>query len=167
MMFHTEHWTSSSLKDFAFWIASDFTAQIETIMETKPMDNKELADAIDVSPSRVSQVLNNPGNLTLGNTVKFGRGVGYKVALILYNDGDPENKRGPISAAVFEQCWRKLGKPTEMQPESPAEAAILLFKKPAANVATIRFQQAASAGNIGPTEAHSSSSYMEASHARR
>lgn len=161
MTISIQHWTSNSLKEFAFWIASDFTAQIESAMETNSIDNRELANTLELSTSRVSQVLNNPGNLTLGNAVKFARGTGHKVALVLYNDGDPGNERGPISAAIFEECWRRLGRPTEMQPEIPTETGILVPKKSPANAALTTFPQAASGGNIGRAEANLSSQ-MEA-----
>jgi hypothetical protein len=162
-MTNTQHWTSHSLKDFAFWIASDFTAQIESIMEVKPMDNSELAEALDLSPSRVSQVLNNPGNLTLGNSVRFALGIGRKVALVVYDDDDPDNERGPISASVFEECWRRLGKPTEMQPKFHLEATMAPPKKSPASVGRVlQFSPAAAAGgNIGSLEANSSKSDME------
>jgi predicted XRE-type DNA-binding protein len=159
-MSNTQHWTSSTLKDFAFWIASDFTAQIESIMESKPMDNAELAETLGLSPSRVSQVLNNPGNLTLGNAVKFARGTGHKVALVVYDDSDPDNNRGPISASVFEECWRRLGKPTEMRQEFQAEAGMQPPKKQPASVAMFQRQQAA-AGEIGSFQANTSHSTME------
>jgi Helix-turn-helix len=109
-----KHWTDTSLKDFSYWILSDFTSQIETRMEEKEISNSAFAATIHVSPSRVSQVLNDPGNLTIGNVVKYARGLQMKVSLIMYDDHDPDNKKGPIHAEVFKQCWERMGCPQEV-----------------------------------------------------
>src|SRR5882724_2530177 len=92
-----QHWTAQSLGDFAYWVSSDFTAQIETKLEAEGTSKNTLAERVDVSVSRVSQVLNDPGNLTLGNVVKYARALGMKVALLAYDDADPDNEKGPIS----------------------------------------------------------------------
>jgi|SRR5271165_3623596 len=108
------HWTTHSLGDFAYWVASDFTAQIESKLEADVISNSEFAERLGVSASRVSQVLNDPGNLTLGNTVKYARALGMKIALVMYNDTDPENEKGPITSEVFTKCWERLGKPHDL-----------------------------------------------------
>lgn len=108
------HWTDQSLRDFSYWILSDFTAQVETSLEQSGMSNNAFAEVIHVSPGRVSQVLNDPGNLTIGNVVKYARGLGKKVALVMYDDVDPENTKGPIHAEVFTECWQRMGCPQEM-----------------------------------------------------
>src|SRR5580704_13784124 len=108
-MILNQHWTQSSLGDFAYWVSSDFTAQIEARLEVKGISKNTLADRVGVSQSRVSQVLNDPGNLTLGNVVKYVRAVGMKVALVAYDDSDPSNDKGPINAEVFTKCWERMG----------------------------------------------------------
>jgi transcriptional regulator with XRE-family HTH domain len=112
-MIPNQHWTQSTLGDFAYWVSSDFTAQIEARLEAKEVSKDTLAGRLDVSPSRVSQVLNDPGNLTLGNVVKYARAVGMKVALVAYDDADPDNVKGPIHAEVFTQCWERMGRPQD------------------------------------------------------
>lgn len=109
-----KHWTDASLKDFSYWILSDFTSQIETRLDETGISNSVFANMIHVSPSRVSQVLNDPGNLTIGNVVKYARGLGMKVALVVYSDADPDNTKGPIHADVFTQCWKRMGCPQEV-----------------------------------------------------
>jgi len=116
------HWTSDSTKDFVFQISSDFIGQIETRLEESGEDYIELANRIGVSPSRVSQVLNNPGNMTLESTVRYARALGMKIALVAYDDGDPTNDKGPINAQVFTQCWERLGSPEDLS-ESAEYAA--------------------------------------------
>src|SRR5947209_8621921 len=95
------HWTERSIKDYLFRITADFIAQLESKMETLAMTQIELADQMNLTKGRISQVFNNPGNLTLANIIKFARGLGMKVALVAYDDEDPDNKKGPINAEVF------------------------------------------------------------------
>jgi transcriptional regulator with XRE-family HTH domain len=108
-----QHWTQSSLGDFAYWVSTDFTAQIEVRLEEKGISKNSLAERVGVSPSRVSQVLNDPGNLTVGNVVKYTRALNMKVALVTYDDSDPDNNKGPINAEVFTKCWERMGRPQD------------------------------------------------------
>lgn len=109
-----KHWTSRSIADFVYRISSDFVAQLEVKLEKEGTSQKELADRLEVSVGRVSQVLNDPGNLTLKNTVRFAQALGMKVAIVAYEDGDPMNTSGPISAEVFTTCWRRAGGPRDL-----------------------------------------------------
>ena len=111
-MITNQHWTQN-LGDFSYWVLSDFTAQIEVRMEDKGVSHSTLAEMVNVSPSRVSQVLNDPGNLTVGNVVKYTRALGMKVALVAYDDSDPDNNKGPINADVFTECWKRMGRPQD------------------------------------------------------
>jgi predicted XRE-type DNA-binding protein len=109
-----KHWTASSTRDFVRRITSDFVAQLEMRIEERDIEKKKIASHLGVSPGRVSQVLNNPGNLTIARTVEYTRALGMKVALIAYDDGDPENNTGPISAEVFNKCWQRMGAPRDL-----------------------------------------------------
>lgn len=106
------HWTNASTTDFVYSIAADFVLQLEKKMEGG-ISQAEIAKCIGVSEGRVSQVLNNPGNLTLRNTVIYARALGMKVALVAYDDGDPSNEKGPINSAIFEGCWKMAGMPRD------------------------------------------------------
>lgn len=107
------HWTERSVASFVHRIAFDFVTQIQKRMDQARISRKELAKFLRVDPSRVSQVLNSPGNLTLVNAVEYARGAGLKVALVAYDDGDPKNENGPISSEIFEQCWKLQGAPVD------------------------------------------------------
>lgn len=107
------HWTARSTLDFVHRISSDFVAQVETKLENAGISHTDLATRLGVSVGRVSQVLNDPGNLTLKNTVQYAQALGMKVAVLAYDDDDPKNKKGPISAAVFNLCWRRAGAPRD------------------------------------------------------
>lgn len=107
------HWTSRSTEDFVHQISSDFAFQIENRMDEEPVNQLNLAKRLGVSESRVSQVLRNPGNLTLKKMVEYARALGMKVAVIAYDDGDPLNKNGPINSQIFTASWKRLGSPSD------------------------------------------------------
>jgi hypothetical protein len=104
------HWTSQSITDFTYRIASDFVAQIETNNEMKGTTQAELATRLDRTPGRVSQLF-NPGNITLSSAIRLGHASGMKVALVAYDDNDPHNQNGPINSEIFHRCWRAMGCP--------------------------------------------------------
>lgn len=105
-----KHWTAESTENFVHRIASDFLAQLETKIEKGEISRSELAQRLDRSPGRVSQLF-NPGNITIGSAVRLVRAMNMKVALIAYDDNDPENHNGPINSDIFSRCWRHMGAP--------------------------------------------------------
>ena len=82
-------------------------------MEKADINQAGLAKAMGVSEGRVSQILNNPGNLTLKTIVQAARALGYKASIVAYDDGDPGNHNGPVNAQIFELCWERAGCPTD------------------------------------------------------
>jgi transcriptional regulator with XRE-family HTH domain len=110
----TTHWTERSLNDFLYRVGSDFVRQLDNAMQHDPDATRaSLAKKLGLSKGRISQVLNNPGNLTLRKMIEFARAVGHKVAVVAYDDGDHENRCGPINAEIFTGCWELAGKPTD------------------------------------------------------
>ena len=109
-----KHWTEDSAKDFVFYIASDFVDTLEKQMQKMEMSKGKLARKLGVSAGRVSQILHNPGNLTLEMVVRCARAVEIKVAFLAYDDGDKENVNGPIVPEVFYECWDICGSPKDM-----------------------------------------------------
>lgn len=107
------HWTDRSTKDFVYRISSDFILQIEKKMEEERVNQSNLAETLGVTDGRVSQVLRNPGNLTLRKMVEYARSLGMKISVVAYEDNDPENDNGPINSEIFNACWTKAGKPTD------------------------------------------------------
>ena len=81
-------------------------------MEELNWSQARLANALQVSEGRVSQILNNPGNLSLGLMVKCVRAMRMKLSVVAYNDGDEENLRGPIDSEIFRLCWENCSKPS-------------------------------------------------------
>ena len=108
----TGHWGTRDSKDFLFQIAFDFVAHLRDIMESEGVGRAELAERIGVSKGRVSQILNNPGNLTLKLVADYARAIGYKAAIVTYNDRGTNND-GPVNPQIFTACWEKLGRPTD------------------------------------------------------
>jgi DNA-binding phage protein len=106
------HWTRGT-NAFVYRISSDFIAQLQSKLETDGITSSQLAKRIGVTLGRVSQVLNDPGNLTLKGTVRFAKALGMKVAVIAYDDGDAMNKKGPISSEIFHACWMQAGAPRD------------------------------------------------------
>jgi predicted XRE-type DNA-binding protein len=107
------HWTEQSTADFVYRISSDFTVQVEKKMEREGIKQNDLATKWGVTPGRVSQIMNSPGNLELATSVQCARALGMKVALVAYEDGDTENQNGPINSEVFAACWQRLGAPRD------------------------------------------------------
>jgi hypothetical protein len=109
----SKHWTSSTIDNDVFQIAADFTLQLEKKLEVGPISNKELASRLKVTAGRVSQVLNNPGNFKLRSMTEYARALNMKLAVVAYEDNDPENKKGPINSEVFYECWKRVGRPRD------------------------------------------------------
>lgn len=105
------HWTEARTEDFLYKISADFVAQLEREIERLPRKQAEVAEKLGVSEGRVSQIINNPGNLTLKVIIRFARALGLKVAIVAYSDGDDKNEKGPINSDVFRVCWENAGRP--------------------------------------------------------
>jgi transcriptional regulator with XRE-family HTH domain len=108
------HWTQRSVADFVYNISSNFVAQLETRMEEKEISRSELAALLNKSNGRVSQVFNNPGNLSLRVIVEFARTLGMKVSIVAYDDGDAANDNGPINPEVFVKSWERAKRPRDL-----------------------------------------------------
>jgi transcriptional regulator with XRE-family HTH domain len=107
------HWTDRSLDDFLYRIAADFVAQLETKIQSESLNKTELAQRLRISKGRVSQLLNNPGNLSLKTIIRFARALGMKIAIVAYDDQDPQNEHGPIDSEIFRICWANSGRPAD------------------------------------------------------
>ncbi|MEO6050164.1 MAG: helix-turn-helix transcriptional regulator [Pyrinomonadaceae bacterium] len=107
------HWTETNLDDYKSRITFDFLDQLTGFMEAGPVNQKGLAIKLGIGESAVSQIFNNPNNLTLKTIIKYARALGLKVSLLAYDDNDPDNTRGPIGSDVFNECWVRQGKPSD------------------------------------------------------
>jgi transcriptional regulator with XRE-family HTH domain len=112
-MSNDTHWTERSVEDFVHRITFDFTTQIDKALEASNSSQADLAKNLGVSEGRVSQVLNNPRNLSLNSVVRCARAIGRKVTLVLYDDGDSANKNGPVNSEIFSTCWERCGRPAD------------------------------------------------------
>lgn len=108
------HWTQKSVADFVHSISSNFVGQLETKMEDEGISKSKLASRLNRTSGRVSQVFNDPGNLSLKTIVEYARGLDMKVGIVAYDDGDHANDRGPINPQVFVDCWKRSGKPSDL-----------------------------------------------------
>ena len=103
------HWTERSIADFVYRISADFVLQLEKKLDLAGISHRAFAGMAHVSEGRVSQVLNNPGNLTLTSTVQWARALNMKVAIVAYEDGisvkqEWPGKFGDLSR-LLEACW--------------------------------------------------------------
>lgn len=106
-----ENWTESDLGNFRYFVGADFVEQLQASFGSLGLNQRAFAKKVKVSEGRISQVFNDPGNLTLDTMISWGRAAGLKTGVVLYNDGDAKNKRGPLSGGIFVDCWKKLGAP--------------------------------------------------------
>lgn len=121
---HT-HWTERSTADFLFKIGADFVRQIEKVIGAKTQSRSQIAETLGVSKGRVSQVLNNPGNLTLKKMIEYGRAMGKKISVVAYDDRDPGS--APVSGELFIACWERAGKPRDFFDLSECDKAMTTF----------------------------------------
>ena len=117
------HWTERSTEDFLYRISADFIAQVEEVMEQEDINQSALAQALGVTEGRVSQVLNDPGNLTLKKIAEYARAIRRKIAVVCYDDGDRANRNGPIHPSVFKTCWELAGRPKDFFPLQSSRVA--------------------------------------------
>jgi transcriptional regulator with XRE-family HTH domain len=107
-------WTESNVENFLSKIRFDFITQIDKKIDAlEGFTQADLAKKLNTTEGYVSQVLNNPPNLTLRSIVNFARAVGLKVAIVAYDDNDPDNNRGLVNAEIFSSCWEKQGRPID------------------------------------------------------
>lgn len=106
------HWTNRSLEDYQSRIAFDFVSQLEDRLESLHLKKTELAQRLGVTLPAVSQKLNNPDNLELKTIIAYSRALGLKVAVVPYDDDDPDNNNGPVNSEIFSECWKRQGRPT-------------------------------------------------------
>jgi transcriptional regulator with XRE-family HTH domain len=108
------HWTQESAGSYVYSISSSYTSQLESRMEEKHVSRSQLAELLGKSTGRISQVLNDPGNLGLKVIVEYARALGLKVSIVAYDDNDPTNERGPINPDVFVRCWENANCPADL-----------------------------------------------------
>lgn len=152
----TTHWTMTSVDDFVHRLSFDFITQLAKRLESSPINRTEFAQKLGVSKGRVSQILNNPSNLTLNKAVKYARALGMKVSVIAYDDHDPKNENGPINSEIFTICWDKAGRPTDFQRaenvallgETATTEAAAVMPDRKGFVITRRFARTSNRGNI-------------------
>lgn len=119
----TRHWTERNIDAFVQRTGADFMLQIQKVIDASGARQAQLASTLGVTPGRVSQVLNSPGNLTLRKVVQYARAIGRKVSIVVYDDGDEANLKGPIDGEIFVSCWNKEQKPTDFSALRELEGA--------------------------------------------
>jgi transcriptional regulator with XRE-family HTH domain len=108
------HYTAANDRAFVNRIMFDFMAQLEERLAVTDTTQSQLAKKLNLTEGAVSQVLNlTSSNYKLETLVKYARAAGMKVALVAYDDDDPDNKNGPVGPEIFMLAWDGLGKPRD------------------------------------------------------
>ena len=110
----TRHWTKDSPKSLQTSLALDFVDQLTLPFEETGWNQSQLAEKLGLSKGRVSQMFNNPGNLTLKKMAEWTQPLDLNVSIVVYPEDEALAARGPISGEVFRICWERLGKPADM-----------------------------------------------------
>lgn len=131
----SQNWTEESVANFLSRITFDFITQLDKRMDAIPLKQSELAKKLGVTEGSVSQILNNPSNLSLKTIVKYARALGVKVALVAYDDNDPENANGLINSEIFTASWERVGKPQDFfELNNKPQSTETYFENDATNV---------------------------------
>jgi transcriptional regulator with XRE-family HTH domain len=109
------HWTEDNIDDFVHRLSFDFITQLAKRLDSGPFTRAQLAAKLNVTKGRISQILNNPSNLTLKRAVAYARALGMKVSVVAYDDHDPDNHNGPVSSEIFSLCWKQAGSPSDFE----------------------------------------------------
>ncbi len=104
-------WVENSVENLKYFIGADFVDQLEAKLGHHGLTQRTFAEKLGVTEGRVSQIFNNPGNLTLDTMVSWGQIVGMKTSVILYGESVDEHLRGPLSGQIFYDCWKLMGSP--------------------------------------------------------
>ena len=111
-------------------LSFDFITQVQKKLQEEHVSKREFAGRLNVTPGRVSQIFNDPGNITLESAVEYARRARMKVALVAYDDNDPENNKGPINSEVFYRCWQIQGAPHDFVELSTVSNKQMVFRFP-------------------------------------
>lgn len=104
-------WAPEDIDSFVKLVAHDLVSQVNQRMNDAGLSRRKAADYMDVTRARVTQMLNNPGNMTIRSMVRLVRVLGLKVSIVIYEDEDISD--GPIDPVVFLTCWERCGKPRD------------------------------------------------------
>lgn len=103
------HWSAKSDDDFRFCVASQFVDQIEKRLEELEMSYTDLAKKINRTLGRVSQFMNDPGDLKLSTMVRIVRVLGLKFTIVVYAE---DQSRGIVEPVFVKRCWEHHKCPT-------------------------------------------------------
>jgi hypothetical protein len=96
-----QHWTARTTQDYKYCIVYNTVAQLDHFLMLKNGDYSE------------HFLVDDPGAVSLEEVIKLVRSHGLKLVMLAYDDGDPENKRGPVNSEIFVECWKRCGKPID------------------------------------------------------
>jgi len=105
------HWTNKSFLDFVYGVGAGVVDQLQQALDRRRLTHADFARMVARSPGRVSQVMNNPGNLTLKTVGEWSRALGLGFSIVLYDDRGADLENGPIHPDIFRTCWESASRP--------------------------------------------------------
>ena len=113
-----KNWTAESPSAFARKLMFGFLTQIRKTLEKRsPLSEEEIHSLVDAKYAlQVLEEEDDYPNLEKISIVQLARWCQefkLKAAIVLYEDGDPENHNGLIDPEVFRGCWHKQGEPKD------------------------------------------------------
>jgi transcriptional regulator with XRE-family HTH domain len=103
-------WTGD-VESLRYHAAFNFITTLATRMQKLNITQRELANRLGVSESRISRIFNNHGNLTLAKMIELAKVVNHKIAVVPYDDEDPDFEKAPVIADVFVELWQLHARP--------------------------------------------------------
>ena len=88
--------------------------RLQVEIDKSDLNQARIAEVLERSPGRVSQILNPDKSMTLKQMVRLARVMGLKACVLFYDDKDKDDKYGPLHPDIFEACWIRCGSPTRM-----------------------------------------------------
>jgi len=118
--------------------------QLERKMLDEDISQRELADRLNLTKGRVSQILNGQlDNFSVEKIVAYAQALDFDVSVVAYNNIGADGPRGPINPEIFAKCWERLGKPQDFfdleegQAEAPTVSSGLLLTERSTDAALV------------------------------
>ena len=107
------HWTSEP-EALAYAIAAELTGVVERRADKLKISLYDIANALGKTATHVQNLIHRPNDPSLRELVQLAKSVGFKVALVVYDEDNSEDETvAPVNGKIMEQCWRALGSPRD------------------------------------------------------
>ena len=105
------HWTEEGPTAFVHALVTSYVRDLNALLSSIEMGTKELGERSGLGKQAAQSTLENVLRWTTEKMVFWARTAGLKVSIVVYDDGDPDNEKGPVDSRCFYACWKKCGSP--------------------------------------------------------